>query len=784
MLRRKINGLAAVAVAGWLVGEARPARAQDVALPEPVAAPSAKEGEPDLPLDVDREIDLANVVTSAAKGVTTVQEAPAIITIITADDIKARGFRFINQALSTVPGWLESAATGQQVPLPMVRGVQQAALLLHDGISMFDPWANIAALNYTMPMENIKRIEVVTGPGGVLWGANSFLGIVNVISKDAEDVNGLEVNALYGDGPGWSQDFRAYAMFGKTFFKNKLKVFQHVSYESTYGARFNYSPLLAAAPAPQPIGEGYYGAATSPAVGRSWLLNIDGKFTFGPISLYYNVPLGELHPQVGFANTLVPGESFTAYDRYAILEYKDRFWKDRFGFTAKGYWVQSLRAFNIELYPPSATFPPFTQMGGLPNVGGLHFDISAMLIQHTGVTLDADLNLPHGIRILGGGEFFYEGVSNSTAYFNASPFPDQQLPLYCPVQTIPSTTGGPPTYRPLPFCPRQFVNDASRVVVAGYVDAQWRPFQKLTLDGGVRLQKGLGNRPYDLVPLYSGAIVWNFLPDFHLKANYATGFRPPVYQNIASALGGLNYGGSPDLKTETSQSFQGEINARLLRNVRKVRELELRADYSYTFLDRVIVIRQGTYANSGKRAIHSVEAYAKLYLAGDHFLQASYTYLNSVTSDSGTSRGVPNHWFTIGGTFNVIKSKPGNFRTAGINPSLDFNFNLTVLGAYEDPNRYVSSLTGPKIDLNRAGDTAVARTTDLAFDRLTPVALLQLGVRLRFLGEKLAVSGQFYNVLNQRYYYPDEFYDLTPSTEMTPTPAPGFSGLVSVTYHP
>src|SRR5438067_2009846 len=80
------------------------AHAQDVALPEPISAPS-KEGQAEIALDVDREIDLANVVTSAAKGVTTVQEAPAIISIITSEEIKVRGFRWLEDALATVPGW-------------------------------------------------------------------------------------------------------------------------------------------------------------------------------------------------------------------------------------------------------------------------------------------------------------------------------------------------------------------------------------------------------------------------------------------------------------------------------------------------------------------------------------------------------------------------------------------------------------------------------------------------------------------------------------------------------
>ena len=63
------------------------------------------------------------------------------------------------------------------------------------------------------------------------------------------------------------------------------------------------------------------------------------------------------------------------------------------------------------------------------------------------------------------------------------------------------------------------------------------------------------------------------------------------------------------------------------------------------------------------------------------------------------------------------------------------------------------------------------------------MALLQLGFRLRFVKDKLQISGQFYNVLNQRYYYTDPFYDLVPTIEMQPTPAPGFNFRASVSYH-
>jgi len=766
------------------------AHAQDVALPEPVAQPAQpKEGEPEIALDVDREIDLANVVTSAAKGVTTVQEAPAIITILTADEIKARGFRFLDEALATIPGWMQTAALGQQIPsAPLTRGVPQSSLLLRDGISFFDVFANAPQFVYSIPMESVKRLEVVTGPGGVLWGANSYMGIINAITKDAEDVNGLELNAGYGDGPGYRQSFKGYALFGKTFLSGKLKIFAHASYENWIGPTWNIPQFQAQSPAPQPAGPIFYGPTAEITPARSWMVNFDGKISLGPVTLGWSIPFAEHHQAITFNNAVVPNNNSTLLTRYVTLEYRSRFFKDLFGLAVKGYWTQFVNDFNVQIFPPQFQFPAFTGPLG-PNIGGIHFrfgnQFTSAITQRAGVTLDTDFNLKYGFKVLFGGEFFYEGINDYVETFQSAPYAADPanptgaanmsmgpngmplvtatptgLPILCPL-----TQNANGTFTYLPSCQRQFVNNQYRLVGALYADLQYRPISKLTLDAGVRVQKGFGGRPYDWTPLYSGAIVYNFLPDYHVKLNYTTGFRPPVFNATDAATGGISYGPNAKLNPENSQSFQGELNARLLRNVRKVRELELRVDYSYTYLSNTILVREGGYTNSGARGIHSVEAFGKLYLNGDHFLTLSYTFLHSVTTDSGVQKNMPSHWVSLGASFNLVKN------------TLDVNANLLVTGAYSDPNRYPSS--GNPV----AGSTTAVRTTDLSFERLTPVALLQLGFRLRFLKEKLGISGQFYNVLNQRFYYPDPFNDVTPLVETQATPAPGFSFFANVSYH-
>ena len=66
---------------------------------------------------------------------------------------------------------------------------------------------------------------------------------------------------------------------------------------------------------------------------------------------------------------------------------------------------------------------------------------------------------------------------------------------------------------------------------------QYRPNKKLILDVGGRLQvapDALGSLSYPLNTTFAGTVVWNFIPNWHLKLNYAQGFRPPVFNNTAS----------------------------------------------------------------------------------------------------------------------------------------------------------------------------------------------------------------------------------------------------------
>jgi hypothetical protein len=156
-----------------------------------------------------------------------------------------------------VPGWSTVGLTHSAFHTPTVRGQVQAVQFLHDGVSLFDPFVNIPSATRVQPMELIKRVEMITGPGGVLWGSNSLLGILNVITKDAEDVEGVEVGGQLGDGRGDRLMGRAYVMAGKSdILDGKLKVFGHASVDTYQGPEHQLPLLLFHGALPQPARSG------------------------------------------------------------------------------------------------------------------------------------------------------------------------------------------------------------------------------------------------------------------------------------------------------------------------------------------------------------------------------------------------------------------------------------------------------------------------------------------------------------------------------------------------
>jgi iron complex outermembrane receptor protein len=163
----------------------------------------------DIEIKLDDTFDVFDGLIKARKvkvasGVEqNISQAPAITTVITAQDIEAMGARDLDEVLETVPGLHVSRSEVSYRPIYIMRGIYSSdnpeILLMINGI----PMKSLESGNRTevwagMPVQNIAQIEVIRGPGSALYGADAMSGVINIVTKQADDINGTETGLRIG----------------------------------------------------------------------------------------------------------------------------------------------------------------------------------------------------------------------------------------------------------------------------------------------------------------------------------------------------------------------------------------------------------------------------------------------------------------------------------------------------------------------------------------------------------------------------------------------------------
>lgn len=142
-------------------------------------------------------------VTIASGSPVAIDRAPAVATVITAADIRAMGATDLDQVLETVPGLYVSHTFANYNPIYAFRGnysqINTETLLLLNGIPMTSLYrGDRGGIWGGMPVRSIARIEIIRGPGSAVYGADAYGGVINIITKSAQDIPESEVGAGYG----------------------------------------------------------------------------------------------------------------------------------------------------------------------------------------------------------------------------------------------------------------------------------------------------------------------------------------------------------------------------------------------------------------------------------------------------------------------------------------------------------------------------------------------------------------------------------------------------------
>lgn len=174
--------------------------------------------------------ELGNIeITSVSKKPQSLSDVAASVFIINSDDIRRSGASTLPEALRLAPNLqiAQSSATGYAITARGLNGGTTSApnklLVLIDGRPVYSPlFSGVFWDAQDVMLENVERIEVISGPGGTVWGINAVNGVINVITKSAKDTQGPLASvqagnignntaARYGGTLGENGHFRVYA---------------------------------------------------------------------------------------------------------------------------------------------------------------------------------------------------------------------------------------------------------------------------------------------------------------------------------------------------------------------------------------------------------------------------------------------------------------------------------------------------------------------------------------------------------------------------------------------
>jgi iron complex outermembrane receptor protein len=186
--------------------------------------------------------ELANVqVTSVSKSVEPLRTAPAAIYVITHDDIMRSGATSIPEALRLAPNLQVTQLSASDYVVsargfggsPAAQNFSDKLLVLIDGRSVYSPlYSGVYLDAQDVMLEDVDRIEVISGPGATLWGANAMNGVINIITRPAEATGGTLVSAAAGTMErnaaarygGRLDDDTAYRFYGMGFHREALEL--------------------------------------------------------------------------------------------------------------------------------------------------------------------------------------------------------------------------------------------------------------------------------------------------------------------------------------------------------------------------------------------------------------------------------------------------------------------------------------------------------------------------------------------------------------------------------
>jgi outer membrane receptor protein involved in Fe transport len=472
------------------------------------------------------------------------RRAPAVATVITAEDIAAIGATDLNEVLETVPGIHVSHSANNYTPLFVIRGIYSQlnpqTLVLQNGIPLSAlQQGNRGSYWGAYPVENIARIEIIRGPGSALYGADAYSGVINIITRSASDISGAQAGVRIGSFG--SRD--AWALHGGMI--GPVEVAAHLSLGTTDGFKETVSADAQTRNDRQfPTGTAASLAPGSVNTGRE-LIDANLDLGYGKWRLRTGYKLREnLGTAAGISSALDPvgksrSERFTSDLSWLDPEFFDS-WS--VGWTASyASYVQNVDP-AFQLLPPGARtatglFP--NGMLAAPSTWENQFRFSAFSTYSGFSRHSLRFGLGHDDLDM----YKVEELRNFTYNANGAPVWAGALTPY--------------------YGADAFLSPHRRKVDYFYVQDEWRMMRDWTLTAGLRRDhfSDAGGTTNPRV-----ALVWDAAFDVVAKLLYGEAFRAPSFAEQYSVNNPVNRGNA-NLRPETIRTLEAAISWQAAKNV-------------------------------------------------------------------------------------------------------------------------------------------------------------------------------------------------------------------------
>ena len=551
-----------------------------------------------LSLSLEDLVKLETTIATNTKH--TITNAPGVVTLITADDIKATGATNLMDVLEGVPGIHIRASHFAFRPLVHFRGANAAqTLLMVNGTPMKDMMWGFGIFWKGLPTSMIDRIEIIRGPGSALFGTDASAGVINVITKTAGKIENSEAGIRVGSfntktawmqhGDNWNGfDIGLTAeLFSTDGHDPFIEADAQTSSDQTYATNISHAPDTA--------GYGWDNKDIRFSIAKNnWRLLAD--------YMQHN------DLEIGLTGAGVLDPVTQASDsRYNIdLLYNDESFSQNWALDAELSYLHLdyTSGDGFQERPPGYTDATGVYPDGIINQ--MRSAERRMNIETSGLYSGIE---NHGLRL--GAGYTQQDLYSVEQFINSGIGPNGiLLPVGSPLVNVSDT--------PYAFAPEKI-----RKISYLFLQDVWAIDDELELTVGARYDdySDFGNTFNPRL-----ALVWENSDRLTTKLMYGQAFRAPSYQELFSetsrTLGNANLNPEQSKTTELAFSFIATKDLHLNLNLYSLKQTDIIRAIAVTGLAKP------QFQNTGDHTIHGFELEAQWQTTKDVRISGNYSRNN------------------------------------------------------------------------------------------------------------------------------------------------------------